>query len=51
MDQYPEVDDYLRRSGMQLPLLVINDKIIRPGFGLNYMEIIEELEELGLKKA
>jgi len=50
MDQYPEVEDYLRRAGMQLPLLVINGKIIRPGTGLNYKEIVEELEAMGFKK-
>lgn len=50
MDQYPEIDNYLRKAGMHLPLLAINGKIIRPGTGLNYLEIEEELENMGLKK-
>jgi len=49
IDEFPEVAGYLKRTGMKLPLLVINGKIIRPGLGLNYTEIVEELEELGLK--
>ena len=48
LDEYPEVEEYLKRAGMQLPLILINGKIIRPGTGLNYMEIVEELEELGI---
>ncbi len=50
LDDYPEIEDYLKRAGMQLPLLVINGKIIRPGTGLNYMEIVEELERMGMVK-
>jgi len=50
LDDYPEIEDYLKRSGMQLPLLVIGGKIIRPGTGLNYMEIIEELDSMGIAK-
>ncbi len=46
MDQYPEVEEYIRNAGMKLPLLVINDKIIRPGAGLNYLEIEETIEEM-----
>ena len=49
MDDYPEIEDYLKRSGMRLPLLTVNGKIISPGTGLNYLEIVEELEEMGLK--
>lgn len=47
---YPEVEDYLKRAGMRLPLLLINGRVIRPGIGLNYMEIVEELEGMGFKK-
>ena len=50
MDQFPKIDNYLRKAGMHLPLLAINGKIIRPGTGLNYLEIEEELENMGLKK-
>lgn len=50
MDDYAEVEEYLRKSGMVLPLLTVNGKIMRPGTGLNYMEIVEELQEMGLLK-
>ncbi len=50
MDPYPEVEDYLRRSGMHLPLLVMNGQIMRPGTGVSYTEIVEELEEMGINK-
>lgn len=50
MEQYSGVEEYLKNAGMKLPLLTINGRIIRPGAGLNYMEIEEELEELGLRK-
>lgn len=50
LEQYPDVENYLKNAGMKLPLLTINGKIIRPGTGLNYMEIEEELKELGLRK-
>ncbi|MHB9093670.1 MAG: hypothetical protein ACYC21_03270 [Eubacteriales bacterium] len=51
MDEFGEVEDYLKRSGMRLPLLTVNGKIIRPGTGVSYFEIVEELEEMGLIKA
>ena len=51
LDEYPEVEAYLKKTGMKLPLLKINDKIIRPAAGLNYMEIAEELEEMGFNKS
>lgn len=50
LDEYPLVEEYLAKAGMNLPLLVINDRIIRPGIGLNYKEFVEELEQLGIAK-
>lgn len=50
LDEYPDVEEYLKKSGMKLPLLKIDDRIIRPVAGLNYMEIAEELEEMGFNK-
>lgn len=50
LERYPDIEEYLSKAGMKLPLLRINGRIIRPGAGLNYMEIEEELEEMGLRK-
>lgn len=50
MDGYPAVEEYLKKAGMHLPLLMINGKMVRPGTGVNYLEIEEELERLGLRK-
>lgn len=52
MDEYPEIDDYLVKAGTRvLPLLVVNEKIINPGTGINFVEILEVLEEMGIHEA
>lgn len=52
MDEYPEIDDYLVRAGTRvLPLLVVNEKIVNPGTGINYAEILEVLVEMGIHEA
>lgn len=52
IDEYPEIDDYLVKAGTRvLPLLVVNGKIVNPGTGINYAEILEVLEEMGIQEA
>ena len=52
MDEYPEIDDYLVKAGTRvLPLLVVNGKIVNPGTGINYVEIMEVLEGMGIHEA
>ena len=49
MDDYPEIDEYLVKAGTRvLPLMVANGKIVYPGTGINYMEILAVLQEMGV---
>lgn len=50
MDDYPEIDDYLVKVGTKaLPLIVVNGKIVNPGIGINYRDILEVLQEMGVE--
>jgi predicted nuclease with RNAse H fold len=50
MDDYPEIDDYLLKAGTRvLPLFVANGRIVNTGIGINYLEILEVLQEMGVR--
>jgi len=49
MDDYPEIDEYLVKAGTGvLPLVVVNGKIVNPGTGINYRDILEVLQDMGV---